>query len=375
MKLTNAVWYWLARLCSWFRRLPPEPPPGRKLGVQHGVEDRLLIFEHIPKTGGTTFHSVYLPLAFDAKQIFILNGMALEGERDRKRFTNMPPEERARIRVVAGHGVEPLRAIEPEACFLSMVRDPVQRVTSAYLHTKYHRHWTELYPSPSSLSDFVENFGPEAPWFATGTNAADSVVRNGAQATIGLPNLQSRILLGEDYRSLSQKEIERRLDNRYLVVGITERYPEFLYYLHKRLHLPLALFNKTLIRAERASVQFTASELDLVRRANEADIRLYDLTKRRFDQQFSCSTSGEDIEICSRYRDLLEWFSVLTNGDSSQGICVSKEPVTMPRINLLWERLAAWERSHADLSRDLRSVEATSLSRITEWPTDAGQTH
>src|SRR5437588_723545 len=97
------------------------------------------IFEHIFKTGGTTFSLAYLLGAFSAKDIFILRGFRDSNREDLLKLAALPEEQKSRIQVIAGHNSGSLRPYFPNAKFITMVRDPVNRAVSAYLHAKYHK--------------------------------------------------------------------------------------------------------------------------------------------------------------------------------------------------------------------------------------------
>ncbi len=94
-------------------------------------------------------------------------------------------------------------------------------------------------------------------------------------------NAQSRILLGEDYEHLDNAGITQRLDARYMLVGYTEAFDEFVFMLHMTEGLPLCQYGNRLVRAERQSYQPSADDLARVRQANVVDTRLHAPSTRR----------------------------------------------------------------------------------------------
>ncbi len=119
------------------------------------------IFDHIFKSGGTTFHSSYLPAAFPPGESIVLRGFAEENREDLERLARLPDEEKSRIQIIAGHNAGRLRPHFPHARFITLVRDPVQRAISAYLHAKYHGDayaiaGAEIREKQIGLGEFVE---------------------------------------------------------------------------------------------------------------------------------------------------------------------------------------------------------------------------
>lgn len=266
--------------------------PDRELSGSHPFH-RLLVFEHIPKTGGTTFRRSYLKAALPSHERWILSG-GEDNERDRQRFLAFASEHRSRlgIRVVAGHMAESLRPHLPGARYISVVRDPVDRAISSYLHAMFHPGEepvsATVRAAQPTLSEYVEQY----------------------QA----PSEQSQILLGTDYASYDDQQIRKHLNERYTIVGYTEALEDFLFYLHVTEQLPLCLFNNRLVRAERATYVPDPADLAFVRRHHADDVRLHAIVKEEFDRRVS-ALPGAVVEQMRRYREALAAFHVESGGD------------------------------------------------------------
>ena len=96
------------------------------------------IFEHIPKTAGTTFNLSYLAAAFPSEEIIIVPGYARQNREGLDNLIARPLSERLRLKMIAGHNTGLLRPHFPAARWLTLVRDPVERVISSYLHSRFH---------------------------------------------------------------------------------------------------------------------------------------------------------------------------------------------------------------------------------------------
>jgi hypothetical protein len=256
----------------------------------------LLVFDHIPKTAGTTFRRSYLTCALPRDERLILSG-GEHNESERQRLISMPPDERQRLRIVAGHGAEALRPHLPGARFITLIRDPVDRAISSYLHARFHEGgddlWAAVRQNGLTLGEFVQQYEP--------------------------PDAQSRLLLGDDYATLDAEGIGRRLRARYALVGYTEAFAEFIFLLHRNEGLPLCLFNDRLVRAERSEYVPSAADVDLVRRLNEADTRLHRIVREDFHARLD-RLNPPERQTLARYLDTLNAFRADTHGDVSQAV-------------------------------------------------------
>lgn len=235
----------------------------------HVTTHGLLVFEHIPKTAGTTFRRSYLTAALPSAERWILGGGETNA-RDRDRFLSLPAAKRDRIRVVAGHGAESMRPQLPGARFITVVRDPVQRAISSYLHARFHEGSGDLWPDVRekglSLAEFARKYVQE--------------------------NEQSRIVLGDDYEQLDSGQIRQRVNERYALVGYTEAFDEFVYLLHEREGLPLCPYANRLVRPEREGYVPSEADLDAVRRSHLVDAALHQIVKENFQSQIDALPAG-----------------------------------------------------------------------------------
>jgi hypothetical protein len=241
----------------------------------------LLVFDHIPKTAGTTFRRSYLIAALPSEERWILAGGSRNKE-DRDRFLSFSPTDRRRIRIVAGHDAETLRPHLPDARFITIVRDPVTRTISSYLHARFHddgEMWLDVREQNMSLSQFAARYT--------------------------LPNSQSRTLLGDDFEQLDDAAIRQRVEARYALVGYTEAFDEFVFMLHVTEGMPLCLYGNRLVRAERDSYQPSDHDLECVRAANRVDARLHRVVRESFQARVE-GLSDESKAEMRRFLDSLK---------------------------------------------------------------------
>jgi hypothetical protein len=97
-------------------------------------QDVMLIFLHIGKAGGTTFHSI-LERQYPASVHYVSHGSG-----EITAFRALPPAERGRIGVFRGHTNYGLHELAGKPCvYITLLRDPVERVISHYFFAKRDR--------------------------------------------------------------------------------------------------------------------------------------------------------------------------------------------------------------------------------------------
>jgi hypothetical protein len=254
-------------------------------------EQPLLIFHHIPKTAGSTFRRSYLTQVLAPEERWILSGGEMNA-RDRERFLALPAAERARVRIIAGHDAEALRPDLPDARFITVIRDPIERTISSYLHARFREGGEALWPDVRarglSLGQFSCRYIPRNP--------------------------QSRVLLGQDYGLLNASQMRDRLKSRYALVGYTEAFNEFVFLVHHTEGLPLSLYANRLVSRERQGYVPSAADLDQVRRRNAVDLTLYRVVKEEFQARVDALSEDDRARMC-RFLDSLRAFAEGAHAD------------------------------------------------------------
>jgi hypothetical protein len=176
------------------------------------MNDAVTLFMHLPRAGGTTLASVVWRQFGDAA-FYDVYGL---DPRDRvKELFAMPESERDRIRCVSGHflyGVH--EAFERPCRYITMLRDPVERLISSYHYMKTKpKNWLykEIVGGNLSFEEFVHSEG---------------LVRYEVR------NLQTRQLAAvEPPEQVNEQHGDlalQRLREQFALVGVTERFDDFL---------------------------------------------------------------------------------------------------------------------------------------------------
>jgi hypothetical protein len=285
------------KLFAWRSSEDDIPSIGRARQLEHLVRadaHPLLVFDHIPKTAGTTFRRSYLIAAFPRDERWILSGGEKSAE-DLDRFLRLPAERRRRIRIIAGHYADALRTRIPDARFVTLVRDPVDRAVSSYLHARFHPGGEALWPDvrrkQMSLRQFVQKYER--------------------------PNAQSAQLLGEG--SFDEAAIRERVGARYALVGCTEAFEQFVFLLHLLEGFPLCLYNNRLVRNERRTYTPPPEDVAFVREMNAQDRLTHQVIRHDFQRRLA-EIPAAARETMHRYLDALRQFRAATAGDPAQSL-------------------------------------------------------
>jgi hypothetical protein len=277
------------------------------------------IFTHIRKTGGTTFHTSYLPNAFAAGEYFVVNGNFDRHQQELDHLEALSPAEKSRLRIIAGHSTSQLRPSFPDARFITLVREPHERVISLYRHALYHLdggHPVGKYIREHRLSflDFVER------------DLFDVVMRDllpdrsteGFMRCTSTRNAQAQQLTGlpADVIDVSDRtRLWSLVQRRFHLVGTSEDYWRFVFHLHVTEGFPLLLFNDRLVRPDAHRFQPTKEELERVRQLNALDTALYKLVEEKFEERVADTWGEETLAGYERYRSALDEFRMRTGGN------------------------------------------------------------
>ena len=260
-----------------------------------------VIFLHIPKTGGLTLRHVLARQA-PADQVYephLKAGQARERHlahvvegadeapvpagQDRNRphaeaIAAMGPERVAEMRIAFGHfwyGIH--QALEPNPwTYVSMLRDPVDRVLSLY------QHRVEKHGLTQSVEEYV-------------AADRDPAMRDG----------QTRRLVGSDsslYRAPVTDEMlaaaKAHIEERFAVVGLTERFDESVVLLGRVFGWSDVRYVRRNVRSDRPRRESLSSEaLEAILDRNRHDAELYRFAADRFQAQVDAEGPGFAEEV------------------------------------------------------------------------------
>lgn len=261
-------------------------------------QDRLLVFVHIPKTGGTTVVSVLAhQYPAEATHTIMMRGMSWTGPKHAlwPNFLISPSKIRRlksalkdphAVRALHGHFDLSLRRLLPSnARLVTLLRDPVERAISHYCH--YRRLSTD-----------------PAHELAARSSLTNWVCRSGL---VEMDNGQTRRLAGElklPIGAVSSRTLDKakaNLAQEFSVVGLTERFEEFQVLLHREFDWTYCRYPARNVGANRLrQSQLDAGALEIIRERNRFDLELYRFACGLFERAVGKLDLARELSLLRR---------------------------------------------------------------------------
>ncbi|MCB0401872.1 MAG: sulfotransferase family 2 domain-containing protein [Flavobacteriales bacterium] len=231
------------------------------------MEDRnTIVFIHIPKTAGTTFHYI-LHNQYKGKKI-----LTRESFKNKAVYDQMTDNEKRELKVIKGHYKTGIHEKHPnQVTYITFLRDPVKRTISEYnfmLLNREHPFHQTLMEKKLGLKELLK----------------EGHIKN-------LDNSHTRFLAGVDdlvFGDVNEQTYQTALknfDKFFGIFGIAERFDESLICIKRKLNWSFPFYVKANISDREAYVdQFDDETQMLLSRFNQYDQLLYEHACRKFDQ-------------------------------------------------------------------------------------------
>ena len=227
------------------------------------MDSRALIFLHIPKTAGTTLNRI-IEWQYSPFEIFTMDPYRIRATPER--LKTLPEGRRRRLRVVRGHMFYGLHQCLPQgAAYMTMLRDPVARVMSAYyfiLRRPLNPLHRKVKKERLSIEDCIRLFPQRH-------------------------NLQCRLIAGvKDASSTGDGRLldmaKEHLTKSFSVVGICERFEESLMLMATTFDWEIPFYKNC--KVSKARPQIGPGTVEMIRDHNRLDVELYEFGKGLFQE-------------------------------------------------------------------------------------------
>jgi hypothetical protein len=232
---------------------------------------RPLVFLHLPKAGGSTLQEVIV------RQYMCGFGFRFTGDRAQLRaFKALPEESRAKFDLVHGHVHFGIHQWLPDpATYITMLRDPVDRVISHYYFILNHpSHY--IYPVIKERGLSLKDYGTLKPTHETDNDMTRWLT----------PREHNEVRLGQVTRSMVE-EAKWNLANAFSCFGLVERFDESLACFQAAFGWKdVSYRERKNVNPDRPPLEEIPREtIDAIREANAFDVELFEFAKALFGEQ------------------------------------------------------------------------------------------
>lgn len=233
-----------------------------------------LIFLHLPKNGGTTFHSI-LDRYFKKEETFWID-YDENGVWNLDYFKTLPPEKRQDIRLLKGHMNFGLHSyLNGDSEYITFLRHPVSRTISFYNYVK-NTPGNRLYKQAQerSIVDFI-------------TEIQEPDIVNG----------QIRKISGID--DTPEAMLDKAMENiklHFSFCGLQERFDDSLVLLSDIYNWNNLRYEKLNVNSKNTPPHYSSVNqhvIDIILEVNKGDLAFYSLMEKEFDRKFSAVPFGK----------------------------------------------------------------------------------
>jgi hypothetical protein len=262
----------------------------------------ILIFQHLAKTAGMTLNQIFIR-KFDSERVLPsgfrdrVSACGMSWPLDLANYLNsLDTPKRDMLEFVGGHFGYGVHALLPRTGqYLTLFRDPVDRALSNFYYNRRTGTYSDI-AADLSLSQYLQRPAPHL-WFCNAM--LRSVSGNPELDPFGVQHIENMdnvrpIELGDVLSAVTRLRCE------YSLVGICEKFDEFLVLMALELEWPLyhCVYKSENINDLRTPIEReNPDNLEKVRRLNRYDQILYQKATEIFDEKWLEKGDVADVSL------------------------------------------------------------------------------
>ncbi len=266
-------------------------------------ERPVLIFQHLPKTGGTSL-AEFLKSKHGRENYYeIGNDPTLAPGTSLNQFIALPRAKRDRFDLVLGHFPYGLHKFLSRPCvYVTLLRNPLERLLSMYYQLlRDHSRSHEFIARNHTVEEYIQDLNTLRSGFLSAEMLFSDMVLGGL---FGRQGHKRKVEWIYALHPQDTQIIKRRLSNEFMLVGLTERLDDFLFLLCRRMGWrPSALgyVNKTPGRPP-AEQELSPDQFGRANEMLSAEWELYSHAEKLFQEQWKeLGIKGRIHASCRRY--------------------------------------------------------------------------
>lgn len=232
-------------------------------------QDRPILFEHIPKTGGITLRGIFSKL-YDEDQIFFIHSREIKKSLDT--FTGFTPVQRDNIKIIAGHSAYMYEQFLDKPFKITILREPLSLFFSQYQYLKISKKdafWKDVSKlnSPEAYLNYAVEMGQD--------NLMTRFLSKSMDWTLH-PEMKFQMMdsQGDEMLSVAKQNLHD-----FTVIFSLDNFDAGVFLLNKMLKWPLGIpFYKPSNRtpSRKKSETYPEKFIEKLRYSLRFDIQLYD---------------------------------------------------------------------------------------------------
>ena len=241
--------------------------------------NQVVIFVHIPKTGGTTLNKILINNYREYCNIYTSGA--------NKILENTSAARIDQLELLSGHFPFGLDQYFAKPCsYITLLREPVERIISHYyyvINSPANYLYQEIKSKKIGLAEYAKGY------LSAELNNHQTRLISGMQPYPGQP---------AQVTAKDLKKAKRNIKESFAVAGITEMFPQSLFLMKKRYQWEKVSYQSENVNRNRPTQEEISPDIiKTIQNNNEFDLKLYQFVKKLLIRQINSLKFSEQEEL------------------------------------------------------------------------------